>query len=102
MDAMVVRRSAPQRASYSEYREDLRIDFWFACAYCTICESEAAGIAFAIDHYEPQAARPDLSADYANLMWSCQQCNRYKSDVNPGPADRDEVAHERQDLSTTG
>jgi len=46
-------------------------------------EYEASGIQFVIDHYWPRAKHPELENDYNNLMWSCQKCNRYKSDFAP-------------------
>lgn len=72
-----------------DYREELREDFWFSCAYCSIAESEAAGIGFQIDHYLPRRYHPELSSTYSNLMWSCQPCNGNKS---ASPTD-DELAH---------
>ena len=79
----LVRRSAGAPASvttYGEYREWLRYDFWYSCAYCTMTELEAASIGFQIDHYEPQAAKLPLPDRYDNLMWSCEHCNRAKTD----------------------
>lgn len=65
---------------YAEYREHLRVDFWFSCAYCSLSETESQAIRFEIDHYHPQCAPfPGLHA-YDNLMWSCEVCNRLKSD----------------------
>lgn len=78
----VVRSKVPPRASYSDYREELRWDFWFSCAYCTLSEAEAAAIGFQIDHFEPQDPQND---SYENLMWSCQRCNRHKSNIWPPP-----------------
>lgn len=81
--AIVVRSTVPQKSSYNDYREELRFDFWYACAYCTSSEMEAWGLGFAIDHYEPQSRREDLKNDYDNLMWSCSSCNGYKGDLAP-------------------
>jgi hypothetical protein len=53
-------------------------------------ESEAHAIRFAIDHYEPQAARPDLRDAYANLMWSCDECNARKGDRCPPDSAREQ------------
>ncbi len=61
------------------YREYLRVDFWYSCAYCTMAESE--GGAYQIDHFVPQAAGG--SSDYGNLMYSCDECNRFKSAYSP-------------------
>jgi HNH endonuclease len=86
--ALVIRSSVPVNLPYGEYRQYLRRDFFYSCAYCTICESEATTIAFTIDHYEPQRARPDLSNQYSNLMYSCNTCNVYKGDLSPPSAAR--------------
>lgn len=84
--APVVVRSQVPTLRYPEYREYLRADFYFSCAYCSIAEFEAAGIGFQIDHYAPQTHAPALVHAYSNLMWSCQHCNRAKSAVWPSTA----------------
>jgi hypothetical protein len=73
---------------YKEYRQALRRDFFFTCAYCTISESEATAIRFTIDHYEPRHARPDLVNEYTNLMYACDVCNQRKGNRNPPPGAR--------------
>lgn len=76
----VVRSSVKVGLPYPAYRENLRYDFWYSCAYCSIAEIEACGIAFNIDHYKPQSL-PDADVNfYSNLMWSCSPCNGSKSD----------------------
>jgi hypothetical protein len=75
---------------YIEYREVLRKDFFYSCAYCTISESEGRGVGFSIDHYEPQSSRPDLANAYNNLLYSCLSCNRLKSDISPPDTARDD------------
>ena len=79
-----VKRSAvgPVR-SHREYLQILRKDFYYSCAYCTLTEFEAQGYSFEVDHYEPQSARPELVNVYENLMYSCECCNRNKSDLDP-------------------
>lgn len=88
ISGLVVRSSVPSVTHYREYREQLRIDFWHSCAYCTITELEAAGIRFTIDHYEPKSIYPSLTNDYSNLMWSCGHCNELKGDVHSEAAAR--------------
>lgn len=79
----VVRSPVPTKKSYKEYREPLRLDFFWSCAYCTRAESEAATISYEIDHYEPRSL-PDGALDaYDNLMWCCELCNSRKSDLAP-------------------
>jgi hypothetical protein len=80
---LVVRSDVPPGLDYPQYREYLRPDFFFSCAYCTIGESEAAAIRFAIDHYEPRRYRPELTNSYDNLMYACNQCNVLKGDRMP-------------------
>lgn len=80
MNAIVVRAEVDPGLPYGRYRENLRFDFWYACAYCSIAETEAAGIGFNIDHYQPQIKGAADIHDYSNLMWSCAPCNRQKGD----------------------
>lgn len=86
-NAIIVRSEVILQKDYHAYRDSLRFDFYYACAYCAMTEIEAAGIGFQIDHYYPIQAYPQLASDYKNLMWSCQICNRYKSDYNPDEED---------------
>lgn len=81
--AIVVRSAVSAVAHYRDYRDTLRVDFVYSCAYCSMTETEARGLGFEIDHYFPIAAYPQLEVDYAHLMWSCVPCNRRKSDVVP-------------------
>lgn len=81
--ALVTRSVVPADLKYDNYRQYLRYDFFSSCAYCTISEAEALAIRFTIDHYEPQRARPDLTDDYANLMYACDECNTRKGDRCP-------------------
>lgn len=82
---VVVRSEVPQKSKYGAYREDLRVDFWFSCAYCTTTEVEALAVSFEIDHYVPWTLDESLKHTYSNLMWSCQICNGKKSDYFPSP-----------------
>lgn len=84
---IVFRSNVEKKSKYSDYRDDLRVDFWYSCAYCSMTEDEACGIGFEIDHYLPQNFHPALSNDYNNLMWSCQKCNSLKRDYNPNDSD---------------
>lgn len=80
---VVIRSDIPAKKKYSDYRDELRFDFWYSCAYCALSESEAMGIGFEIDHYYPKEHFPKLISDYGNLFWSCEKCNGYKSDFFP-------------------
>lgn len=86
--AIIARSIVKPAKEYPAYREYLRFDFWFSCAYCTVTELEAGGLGFSIDHYEPKSVRSDLIADYANLLWSCDLCNSHKGDDCPTAAER--------------
>lgn len=80
---VVVRSPVPQLAGYAGYREYLRFDFWYSCAYCSISEAEAQAIGFEIDHFEPQTVCQGNAHAYSNLMWACTVCNGHKSDIWP-------------------
>lgn len=84
---VVVRSPVPVMGTYANYREYLRFDFFFSCAYCNIAETEAQGVGFQIDHFVPQVHGG--TNDYDNLMWSCQICNRAKSAIWPNDEERD-------------
>lgn len=86
--APVRRSSPPPKPHYGDYREELRWDFWYHCAYCTIAEGEAEGISFGADHYLPQARYPERRDAYENLFWCCETCNSFKGDAPSEPAAR--------------
>jgi hypothetical protein len=66
---------------YDSYRPWLRDEFTFRCAYCLKREQWGHETGeFDIDHFQPQRLRPDLSADYENLVYACRRCNSAKSD----------------------
>lgn len=68
----------PQYQSYSSYKDHLRDEFDFRCGYCLSREIWQDALSFAIDHWLPQDARPELKADYDNLIYSCAPCNNFK------------------------
>lgn len=80
VESVIKRSTPPNKGKYINYRQELRLDFWYSCAYCSITEIEAQGIAFEIDHYFPQKHFAKLINDYTNLMWSCATCNGLKED----------------------
>jgi hypothetical protein len=73
----------PVGLPYQDYKQYLRRDFWYACAYCTMTESEAEAIRFTIDHYEPRSVKPELKDVYENLMYACDECNMRKGNLCP-------------------
>ena len=88
---MFFTRSVPPRRyrDYTRYRDLLRRDFQYRCAYCLIHEFHNGGVAnFVIDHHRPVRgayARPDLVSDYTNLYWCCSECNQNKANDWPAP-----------------
>lgn len=88
---MIFVRSVPPRIyrDYTLYRPLLRQDFHYRCAYCLTHEYHLGSEAnVAIDHHRPRNgafARPDLEHSYANLYWSCRECNENKADNWPKP-----------------
>ncbi|MBL8625025.1 MAG: HNH endonuclease [Myxococcales bacterium] len=81
--ALVNRSAVADGRGYDEYRETLRGDFLYSCAYCSVAEAEAAAFGFEIDHYHPQSQGG--SDEYSNLYWSCEPCNNKKGDFWPPP-----------------
>lgn len=73
--------SPPEFKSHSRYREYLRKSTNYACAYCTISESESPGATFNIEHFKPQKYFPQFIATCENLRYSCPRCNSYKRDL---------------------
>ncbi len=82
----LIRRSTPApQNSYAAYRPQLRRDFEFSCAYCTILELEAMGVGYQIDHYDPRSNKHVPANEYSNLMYACEHCNSRKSGGVPVP-----------------
>jgi hypothetical protein len=86
---MLFTRRTPEREyrDYTQYRDLLRQDFQFRCAYCLTQEFFVGGESGCqIDHHRPRSGphgRPDLEAVYTNLYWSCSECNNNKGDTWP-------------------
>lgn len=75
-DKIVTRRSVVEkRTPYGEYLDILREDFAGICGYCGKSEYVTKN-AFEIDHFIPRKYAPELEEDYANLVYSCYECNR--------------------------
>jgi hypothetical protein len=80
----------PSYSDYEKYRQLLRVDFRYRCAYCERTESYLRGDeVFEIDHFKPRRFK-ELVARYQNLYYSCQKCNRYKSDTWPSDTELSE------------
>ncbi len=82
------RRHGPRGyADYESYRPWLRDEFAFRCVYCLIREmwGPFKGV-YALDHFLPVAARPDLAREYDNLLYVCMTCNLSKGSLEtPDP-----------------
>lgn len=85
--------TVPVRSNYRDYRDQLASDFNGKCGY-TDCHHRWFGVKFQVDHFAPQnpdvdddkkQAFSDLSTTYTNLVYSCPQINRAKS--NDWPSD---------------
>jgi hypothetical protein len=87
-EAPHIRRHGPQGYKhYEAYRDWLRDEFLFRCVYCL--KREQWGTvkgSYDIDHFLPQAIRPELQGDYDNLLYSCRSCNAAKrEEIFPNP-----------------
>jgi uncharacterized protein (TIGR02646 family) len=71
------RRKPPDGKRHGWYKDCLRIDFQFRCAYCLIHEADYQGHeSFQVDHFRPKSRFKDLERSYGNLYYACQLCNR--------------------------
>lgn len=75
-----IRRHGPAGWSdYRRYRPWLRDEFSFRCVYCLNRERWMdTRRGYQVDHFVPQKIRPDLRADYDNLLYLCAACNNLK------------------------
>jgi hypothetical protein len=84
------RKHGPQGyAHYEAYRDWLRDEFDFRCAYCLMRESWLRGSrGFQIDHCSPRRLDPTRESEYDNLTYTCPWCNQSKAGVPvPNPTD---------------
>jgi hypothetical protein len=99
---LVKRSSVPTRSSPSDYREELRWDFWYSCAYCTITEIETSGVSrFEVEHYNPAVSGETNINEYENLNYSCSTCNGHKGKFPVGyslPSDCYILSPDRHDI----
>lgn len=105
------RRHGPQGYShYEAYRDWLRDEFDFRCAYCLKRETWLRGkIAFQIDHCIPVAQDSSGVLEYGNLVYTCPRCNLMKAGAPiPNPTefgygsalhvDSEGVVHAKNDI----
>ena len=93
------RRHGPDGYSeYGRFKDWLRDEFHFRCAYCLYREiwERRTWRRFEIDHIVPQMIDRDRVVEYDNLAYACDACNNFKSDeILPGPCDFDYSEHLR-------
>lgn len=74
----IIRRKSVKPKKYPEYREELEEDFCGLCGYCGKNQYYFYE-RFQIDHFAPKSLFEERENDYNNLVLSCPQCNRHKS-----------------------
>lgn len=58
------------------YKDCLRLDFEFRCAYCLIHEADYQSPEdFEVEHFQPKSAN-GAERKYSNLYYSCRLCNK--------------------------
>jgi hypothetical protein len=73
---------------YETYKDWLRDDFQFRCAFCMHREvwDRRGWRVFQVDHIIPQSIDPSKIHLYDNLLYCCDSCNGFKSNrVLPDP-----------------
>lgn len=76
------RTHRPAPSYYKRYRNCLRWDFGFTCAFCLLHEADLSvhGISGSglgtIEHHLPKSQVPDKANDYANCFYACRYCNQ--------------------------
>ena len=77
----IVRRHKPAKASdYRNFRDCLRWEFGFSCAFCLLHESDLSGNGAEdwglmwIEHAELESQKPDLANQYDNCFYCCRFC----------------------------
>ncbi|MBE0497039.1 MAG: HNH endonuclease [Campylobacterales bacterium] len=76
------RTCAKTYSDYKSFKQYLVKDFNNRCGYCDSHDKFFGGFKnFQIDHFKPHsiAVFASLKHDYSNLVYSCQSCNRAKS-----------------------
>ena len=92
----IQRRHLPKkRKQYQDYRQCLRWEFGFTCAFCLIHESDFMRIGrsegkgmTSVEHFSPQSTTPELRSSYENLFYACMACNLSRGN-KPIQNDRD-------------
>ncbi|MCM3082145.1 HNH endonuclease [Brevibacillus invocatus] len=70
--------------NYKSYKRYLSADFNNRCGYCDDFDGWIGGEStYHIDHFAPKVKFSYLENEYANLVYACSFCNRFKSDDWP-------------------
>jgi len=80
----------PRNGNYSDWKNQIAIECFYQCVYCSIHEAQFGGIDnYHIDHFRPKSRKEfeQLTNDICNLFYACPICNRFKSDDWPGEPD---------------
>ena len=73
----------PSWKSYHLYKPILQQEFRSSCVYCRLPDASKGIDSFGVDHYRPKSKFPHLVAEYLNLFYACNCCNRNKADFWP-------------------
>lgn len=68
--------------NYQDYKDWLRDEFSFRCAYCLTRETwyPSGQAAFSVEHVLSRSTHPHLELAYDNLVYACLRCNSSKQD----------------------
>lgn len=75
----------------AEINDTLQAVFHNKCGYCECIEAET------IDHYWPQSPYTDKVWDWDNYIWSCDACQRRKSNHSPESPQQHRIVNPRED-----
>ena len=90
------RRKKPDGRPHGWYRDCLRLDFEFRCAYCLIHEADYQGHeSFEVDHFVPKSKARTLERRYPNLYYACRLCNKRGRKGDHWPTTDEEARGER-------
>ena len=96
MPTFARKRNPPDGKPHGWYKDCLRLDFEFRCAYCLIHEKDFQGHeSFQVDHFRPKSRFRELERSYANLYYACQLCNRQGRKGHAWPTPDEESRGER-------
>lgn len=90
------KKKPPDGKRHGWYKDCLRLDFEFRCAYCLIHEADYQSPEdFQVDHFRPQSRFPALASKYRNLYNACHLCNKTNRKGDRWPSKEEEARGER-------